>query len=177
MMNVLPFLPGQISLAWLSTESQTLVAWGNVEILQSSLLAIFSSVQCPAGRILQAQDAAHTLAQNRQAVVGGFQSPVEKEMLTVLLRGGCPLVICPARGLEGMRLPPVWQAALRAGQMLLLTKFPGSVRRATQQTVHARNRLVTQLASEVLVIHAQPGGKIAALVQEIRAAGKPVRSL
>ena len=150
---------------------------GNPTILQQPLLAVFSSVKCPAALILKAHDTARELSANRRAVIGGFQSPVEKEMLTVLLRGQSPIVICPARGLDGMRIPAGWRPGLEAGQLLLVSAIPGPVKRPTEETVHARNRLVAQLASEVLVVHAEPGGKVSALLDEIRAGGKKVQLL
>lgn len=154
-----------------------LFALGGLELLQKPLLAVFSSVKCPAVLILKAHDTARELAASGQAVIGGFQSPAEKEMLTVLLRGPCPIVICPARGLEGMRIPAGWRPGLEAGQLLLVSAFPGSVKRPSEETVRARNRLMAQLASEVLVVHAEVGGKVSALLDEIRAGGKSVRFL
>ncbi len=86
------------------------------------LLALYCSSHCPVSLILQAQDLAAALGQVGTAVVGGFHSPVEKEMLTVLLRGKGPLVICPARALEGRRLPAAWRGPLEAGMRMLLTR-------------------------------------------------------
>jgi hypothetical protein len=37
-------------------------------------------------------------------IIGGFHSPMEKECLDLLLRGQQPIVICPARSIQGMRI-------------------------------------------------------------------------
>jgi len=42
-------------------------------------------------------------------VISGFHTPVEKECLRILLRGSQPVIICPARSIEGMRIPPTWK--------------------------------------------------------------------
>lgn len=142
---------------------------GNVEILQQPLLAVFSSVKCPAGLILKAHDTARELSASGQAVIGGFQSPAEREMLTVLLRGQSPIVICPARGLEGMRILAGWKPGLASGRLLLLSSFPAGLRRATAEQAERRNRLVFALAEKVLIVHAAPGGKLEGLCREMSA--------
>ncbi len=98
-------------------------------------------------------------------------------MLTVLLRGKGTLVICPARGLEGMRIPEAWRNPLQAGRLLLLSPFPGSLRRPQAEHTARRNRLVSDLSERVLVIHATPGGKLEVLCREWLAAGKTVFTL
>ena len=70
-------------------------ALGDVSILQQPLLGIFYSVKCPANLILKAHDVAREFADQGQAVTSGFQLPVEKEVLTVLLRGNGSSVVCP----------------------------------------------------------------------------------
>lgn len=39
-------------------------------------------------------------------VIGEFHSPMEKECLNILLRGSQPIIVCPARSLENMRIKP-----------------------------------------------------------------------
>ncbi len=152
-------------------------AIGNPNLLDQPLLGIFASVKCPARLILAAHDAAKEISAQGQAVIGGFQSPVEKEMLAVLSQGTSPIVICPARSLEGMRLPLAWRQKIEKGQLLIVSPFPAYIKRARPETILKRNQLVVELASELLIVHAEPGGKVAALVEEARTAGKPVRSL
>ena len=44
-------------------------------------------------------------------------------MLTILLRGEQPIVVCPARCLARMRVPREYRAPLEAGRLLLLSPF------------------------------------------------------
>jgi len=62
-------------------------ALGNIEILQSTKLAIFCSVRCPGKLILAAHDFCQELRNKKVTVAGGFHSPVERECLNILLRG------------------------------------------------------------------------------------------
>jgi predicted Rossmann fold nucleotide-binding protein DprA/Smf involved in DNA uptake len=106
--------------------------------------------------------------------VGGFHSPVEREELTILLRGEQPIIVCPARSLARMRIPKEYRAPLEAGRMLLLSPFNEHVQRATVQTAQRRNRLVAALAKWVFVAYAAPGGKTEAFCKEVLAWGKPL---
>lgn len=73
------------------------------------------------------------------AVIGGFQTPIEKECLRLLLRGNQSLVICPARGIDNMRVPRDWRGRLEDGKILVLSPFPETVRRATAESAARRN--------------------------------------
>jgi len=151
---------------------------GNPALLQQSVLGVFASVRCPAGLILKAHDWAQSVKDGPLAVVSGFHSPAEQEVLAVLLRGTSPIVIVAARGLEGMRLPVAWREPIERGRLLLLSPFSAKIKRATAQLSEERNRLALALAAQVLVIHATPGGKIeSAIVAACLAQGKPIAAL
>lgn len=102
---------------------------------------------------------------------------MEKECLTFLLRGTQPLVICPARSLEVMRLAAAWRAALAGGRLLLLSPFAASQRRVTGELAARRNRFVSALAAGVFLAHAAVGSKTEELARQTLAEGKPVWTL
>ena len=106
-------------------------------------------------------------------VIGGFHSPMERECLDLLLRGGQPVVICPARTLVGMRLPPEWKAPLAGGRLLLLSPFAEQDRRITADLARARNDLVAAIADRIFIAYAEPGGKTEAFAKTVRDWGKP----
>jgi hypothetical protein len=141
----------------------------------SGMLALFCSRACPGNLILRAYDLAVALRDARVPVIGGFQTPVERELLDVLLRGGGLVTIVEARG-ERARMPAAWRAAVRAGRLTVEAPFAG-VRRPTVETAMARNRMVIERAGAVLVVHAQAGGATEALAREVVAAGKRLLTL
>jgi predicted Rossmann fold nucleotide-binding protein DprA/Smf involved in DNA uptake len=147
---------------------------GKLDLLQHRTLALFSSVRCPGRFILQAHDLAQDLRRVGVATIGGFHSPVEREALTVLLRGEQAIIVCPARSLARMRIPKEYRAPLEAGRLLLLSPFDERVRRATAQTAQRRNQLVAALAEWIFVAYAAPGGKTEAFCKEVLAWGKPL---
>ena len=150
---------------------------GNLQLLEESLTAFFCSSRCPGDLIIKTYDLARSMRDTGVPVIGGFQTTMEKECLRLLLRGSQPVVICPTRGIDNMRLPRDWCGPLNEGRVLVLSPFLATVRRATAENAAQRNELVADLARQVLITYAVPGGKTEALAREIAAAGKPLLTL
>ena len=85
---------------------------GNVRLLEVSLTALFCSQRCPGDLILKTYDLARAMRDAGVPIIGGFQTSMEKECLRLLVRGSQPVVVCPARGIDNMRVPRDWRAAL-----------------------------------------------------------------
>ena len=151
-----------------------LSALGNLDILQRKTLALFCSVKCPGDLILKTYDFAQQLREAEVTVIGGFHSPMERECLTILLRGNQPLIVCPARGLKNMRLPSAYKKPLDQGRLLLLSPFSEKERRHTVELASRRNQFVSALATAVFVSHAEPAGKTEALCRQVLEWGKPL---
>jgi len=132
---------------------------GNLDLLRLPLTALFCSRKCPGDAILKSYDLARELREKQIPVISGFHTPVEKDMLDILLKGKGPIVICPARGLEGMRIPRIWSQPIQQGRLLLLSMFDQHIHRVTKETAHQRNLLVAALANERVYVHVEPGGE------------------
>ena len=74
-------------------------------------------------------DQAQKWRKHGRCIISGFHSPIEKECLYILLRGSQPIVICPARSLERMRIPVEWRESIVKGRLLLLSPFDSSQKR------------------------------------------------
>ena len=155
----------------------TLTIRGNADLLANRLVGFFCSESSPGDAILNTYDLALALRNANLTFIGGFQSPMEKEFLTFVLRGTASVIVCPARGIASMRLPAAWHTLLEAGRLLLLSCFPDKIRRPTHQTVTKRNALVSDLATCLLVPHATPGGKVERLCEDALAEATPVFTL
>lgn len=140
---------------------------GDAALLNSSPLAFFCSVKCPGHLILKTYDLAQLLKEKSVSVISGFHSPVEKEVLTNLLRGNQPVLICPARSIHNMRMPQAWQAPIEAGQLLLLSPFEESQNRVTSATAIQRNRFVAAMVQRAFVAYAESEGKTEQFCQQI----------
>lgn len=141
-----------------------LYAMGDAAILGNRLLGLVCSIQCPGSIVIKTLDAACALRDAGVAVIGGFHSPMEKECLDILLRGDQPVILCPARGLAGLRLGQMPRRAVKEGRLLILSPFAENIRRTTAAQAVKRNNLVAACADAVWVPHAAPGGKTWATV-------------
>jgi hypothetical protein len=150
---------------------------GNAALLQTRKVALLCSRRCPGTVIVKTLDLALALRGTAVTVVGGFQSSMEKECLATLLRGKQPVIVCPARSIEGMRMPSAWRAAIDAGIMLVLSPFAAKHRRPTEALAAERNRFLASLADEVIVAHAAPGGQLERLCRQVAVSGKRLWTL
>jgi predicted Rossmann fold nucleotide-binding protein DprA/Smf involved in DNA uptake len=150
---------------------------GDRKSLTQPLLALFCSERCPGDLIIKACDAATALRDAGVPVISGFHSPVERECLRLLLRGAQPVVICPARSLERMRVPADWRVPITEGRLLLISPFPPKQNRMTAALAAQRNEFVAALARAVLVVYADPAGQIESLARKVLRWRKPLLAL
>jgi len=146
-----------------------LCAIGNLDLLALPKIVLFCSARCPGDAILRTYDQAAKWRDEGHCIISGFHSPVEKECLRILLRGSQPVIICPARSLETMRLPRNWKKPLADGRLLILSCFSTRNRRVTASLAARRNEFVAALADEVWFAHITPGGEMQRLAHKIAA--------
>jgi predicted Rossmann fold nucleotide-binding protein DprA/Smf involved in DNA uptake len=145
-----------------------LTALGDLDLLSLPKTALFCSARCPGDAILCTYDQAAKWRDEGRCIISGFHSPVEKECLSILLRGQQPIIICPARSLDKFRLTAAWKPALAADRLLVLSCVSDGLHRATLQTAHRRNELVAALADEIWFAHISPGGWTEKIVERVK---------
>ena len=124
--------------------------------------------------ILKTYDLMCQLRDAGVTVIGGFHSPMERECLNILLRGKQPIVICPARNIEKMKIKGELRKPLEDARVLILSPFSEMESRITTERADRRNRFIAAMADAVFVAHAEPGGKTEQLCREIFAWNKPL---
>jgi predicted Rossmann fold nucleotide-binding protein DprA/Smf involved in DNA uptake len=149
-------------------------AIGSPNLIGIPKIALFCSKICPGDAILKAMDQAQKWRNQGRCIISGFHSPIEKECLQILLRGRQPIIICPARSLERMRIPTEWREGIEAGRILLLSPFEPPQRRLTAALSEQRNKLVAALSQEVYFPHITPGGNSCRLSRLIEKWGIPI---
>jgi predicted Rossmann fold nucleotide-binding protein DprA/Smf involved in DNA uptake len=147
---------------------------GNLDILQRKLLGIFCSVKCPGNLIIRTYDLAQNLKEKGIVTIGGFHSPIEQECLRILLRGTQPIVICPARSINGMRVKAEYKKPLEKGRLLFLSPFTEKQSRISEERAVFRNYFVAALADSIFVAYAALGSKTELFCQEIFTWGKRI---
>ena len=144
-----------------------LSALGNLDLLLLPKTALFCSARCPGDAILRTYDQAARWRDAGRCVISGFHSPIEKECLRILLRGTPPVIVCPARSLEKLRLPSAWKTPLSEGRLLIISCTPPPHDRATAELAARRNHFVAALADEYWFAHIAPGGQTERLAKTI----------
>ena len=173
----MPDTPAALNRCFNAVNTPAVSVLGDLALLDGVLTGFFCSVRCPGDIILKTYDLAKALRGAEITLIGGFQSPMEKEFLDVLLWGRVRVVICPARGLGNMRVPKNWRAPLSDGRLLILSFFDDNIRRPTAAIVAKRNACVAAVCDRILVAHAQQNGKTEALCRHALTSRKPVLTL
>lgn len=168
-----PRYPGSLT-RFLGTKAPEAISLqGNPYLLESKSLGIFSSAICPDDVAVNTYLLAQHLRRSPVTIISGFHSPVEQESLTILLGATSPIIICPSREIESMRVPPEYKEGLESGRLLLLSPFSEKRRPSTDMAVY-RNKVVAALADEVFVAYAEPAGKLQKFCKELIGWGKRV---
>ena len=166
---------------YLKTETpETIWARGNINLLpgqntslNGDLWALFCSRKCPGELILKTHDLAQTFKERGIPTIGGYHSPIEKECLRVLLRGVQPILLCPARSIEDMRLKSAWKDAFAQERLLILSIFKNRSQ-STAALANRRNAFVAALADKICIAHAAEDSKTLEFAQMLLTWGKPI---
>ena len=86
------------------------------------------------------------------AVVSGFHSHLEKDVLRFLLQGTCGIIIVLARGMY-RKLPKLLEPAMSDNRLLVISLEKETVTRISEYTAHKRNKYVEDLSDELKQIH------------------------
>lgn len=152
-------------------------AIGNLTILEQKLLGFFCSVKCPGAIILKTYDLIREIRNKGVIVISGFHSPIEKDCLDLLIRGKQPIVICPAHGIEAMRIPKSWRASIRENRLLIFSPIENKHRRPTVALAEHRNHFVAMLSDKILIAYAANKSKTMQLFSKASTQGKKVYTL
>ncbi|MBK5204938.1 MAG: hypothetical protein JJD98_05880 [Polaromonas sp.] len=140
------------------------------------MTAFFASRQCPGAAIRVAMDWALQQARAKSVVISGFHSPLEQSVLTVLLQARSSVVVVLARPVQSAKLPPEWAEPLAQGHLAVVS-VATTATRLTGEVATARNHLVAQLATNIVVAHASPVGALASLLAQWQREARQVISL
>jgi predicted Rossmann fold nucleotide-binding protein DprA/Smf involved in DNA uptake len=148
---------------------------GNGDLLKLHKVAFLCSRSCPASLVPRIRSWAIEQRSNGICVISGFHSRVEKMVLLHLLEGSQPVILALASGIK-KEIEPELQPALAAGRLLTITRYAPSVTHPCEEKCYQRNRMMLQLADEIVVAYASPGGKLERLCAEYRG-NKPITGL
>ena len=121
-------------------------AIGNIDLLQKRKIGFLASRQIATLSVLPTLDWATAISQREEvAVVSGFHSRMEREVLKILLRGKCGIIVVLARGMYH-QVPQIYEEALQQNRLLLLSYEKG------QPNPHLRtNRSSTERVGHIAI--------------------------
>lgn len=147
---------------------------GNKEILHEKKIAFLCSREIPAEAVLKCYDWAIAQRKAGNCVISGFHSQLERDVLHYLFKGKQSIILALARGLKKN-----WEAELKTGiaenRLLIITPFEESVTRPSANTAITRNRMMLELADEIVIGYAKPDGSISRILSDV--SGKKITRL
>lgn len=179
----LPNYPSRLATFLGDQAPATIWIAGNPDILRrvdsgaASSLALIASVRSPVPMLNLLLSLMQPVSKANITFVGGFHAPLERRCLDLLLKTDQQALICLARTLVSARVPSHWHRPLAEGRLLILSPFPGSLRRPTAESARVRNECVAALASCFLIPHASPGSKTELQARVLVNQGRPVWTL
>jgi hypothetical protein len=88
-----------------------------------------------------------------------------------LAKGDQPIILALPRGLK-KRWEPEIQAQLKTDRFLIITPFDNSVTRITKEAAEIRNRLMLELADDIVVGYLDQKGSLDSLLSELNLKNK-----
>ena len=121
--------------------------FGNTDLLQRKLTGFLASRTIQPTSVLACYDWATSLNAEKDCVVGGFQSPIERDVLHFLLKKNIPVIIVLARSLY-KHIPSELQGAFIERRVLLISISNNT--RNSNVVAKIRNQYVAELANSVV---------------------------
>lgn len=135
---------------------------GNEDLLGlPGKVAFLASRGMPSAALLRCYAWAERIRDGERCIIGGFQSPLEQDVLQFLLRGKAPIVYVLARTLWKRPSDKLYPA-IKAGRLLLVAPF--LAKRVSIASAQARNRYILEHCSEVVLGHLTPTGHLHTLL-------------
>ena len=126
---------------------------GNKELLNRRKIGFLASRKISTSSVLPTLDWAVEISKRSDiAVVSGFHSRLEKDVLKFLIQGKCGIIIVLARGMY-RKLPSLFESAMSDNRLLVISLEKESVTRISEYTAHKRNKYVEELSDELKQIH------------------------
>ena len=122
---------------------------GNKELLKMKKVGFLASRKISTLSILPTLDWAMRVCKQKDiAIVSGFHSKMERDVLKILFQGECGIIVVLARGMY-RKLPKQYEEAMLQNRLLIISYEKESVTRVSEATAHKRNDYVREIADEM----------------------------
>ena len=125
---------------------------GSKQLLNLHKIGFIASRNASTLDIIPTLDWAAKISRQKDiAVVSGFQSPLEKDVLKFLLRGVCPIIIVLARGMY-RKLPVYLNEAMNQNRLLCISLERDNITRVSEVSAHKRNEHIKLIVDELKIV-------------------------
>lgn len=133
---------------------------GNTSLLDRSKIGYFASGSIVSLSVLPTLDWATEVAKREDvAVVSGFHSKMEREVLDFLLRGKCGIICVLARSIY-KKIPEKYREAYNAGRVLFIAPFKTSATMTSRHLCQQRNEYVASISDELIFSSLTPDSSL-----------------
>lgn len=160
----------------MSDNHQIITYRGNISILKEPKIAFFCSNKCSADLIIKSYDWAMEMRDKGKCVISGFHTKIEQDVFNFLTKGKQPIIKVPARG-KYKNISKEEQRLIDDGRLLYLFFFDDNVTYQSKETCIERNKRIAEIADEIFIAYAHPGGKLEQLLQYAKSINKTVKKI
>lgn len=123
---------------------------GDRSLIDRKKIGYFAAGRIAALSVLPTLDWATEVAKRDDvAIVSGFHSKMEREVLDFLLRGKCGIICVLARSMY-KKIPDKFRAAYDAGRVLFISPLKTSATRSSRHLCLQRNEYVASISDELV---------------------------
>ncbi|MBR6831135.1 MAG: hypothetical protein IKM58_03525 [Tidjanibacter sp.] len=128
--------------------------------MNKPLVAFFASRSALSHAAELSREWAHAICETDKVVISGFQSPIEREVLDILLSRNHPVIVALGRSLY-LRMPDVYRLAYSENRLLFIS-FRNHTRH-NLSNAQIRNWAVADMADEVVFAPFAPESQLSSL--------------
>ena len=126
---------------------------GNKDLLNRITIGFLASRKLPSNVILPTLDWAVEISNRTDvAVMSGFHSRMEKDVLKFLVQGQCGIIMVLARGMY-KRIPKERQNAMQENRLLIIALEKENITCVSERTAHKRNEYIRKSAKNIKEIY------------------------
>ncbi len=136
---------------------------GNILLLDFKKIGYFASNNITSLSVLPTLDWAVKVAKHEDvAIVSGFHSKMEREVLDFLFRGKCGIICVLARSIY-KKIPDKFREAYNSGRVLFIAPFKTSTTRTSRNLCQQRNEYVASISDELVFSSLTPDSSLYSL--------------
>jgi len=109
--------------------------------------------------VLKSYDRAKEQRVKGVCVICGNHSQIEKDEFGILIKGKQPLILVLARGMKKRWEPDILKA-INDNRLLVVSPFAEKEKRITKERAAIRNKLIIEIADQIVVGSVSKGGQL-----------------